>query len=48
MYSLYDLKSNKRFNEHLLINYDYNYKYTNKLVNFTLENNSSQYLIQKN
>ena len=39
MYSLYDLKSNKRFNEHLLINYDYNYKFTNNKQDYYIINN---------
>lgn len=39
MYSLYDLKSNKRFNEHLLINYDYNYKYTDNKQDYYIINN---------
>lgn len=44
MYSLYDLKSNTRFNEHLLINYDYNYNFTNNKKDYYIINN----LINKN
>lgn len=39
MYSLYDLKSNKRFNEHLLINYNYSYNYTNNKQDYYIINN---------
>jgi len=39
MYSLYDLKSNKRYNEHLLINYNYNYKFTNNKQDYYIINN---------